>query len=117
MSEYVPSERWLAEILTVPDAHGLVRLMVVEPSYSATSSPLVQLTVNVGVGSFVMLSVEEEPVSELASRSGVPEAPGALHPVVLQTGLSGSALHQPSEQHPVGPPVAGWLSSTQHTAN
>ncbi len=52
----------------------------VAPSYIVTVSPLVQLPVNVGVVSLVLLSVEDDPVSDAAIRSGADV--GALGEVV-----------------------------------
>ena len=47
--------------------------------------PVTQLISKVGVVSFVMLSVDEEPRSEAAARSGVPVAAGAEVSTVMES--------------------------------
>ena len=74
---WVPSERAEAVIVTVPPAQVPVPIEVTL-SYRVTTEPVTQETVNVGVVSEVLLSVEELPESVPAVMSGVPEAASAL---------------------------------------
>jgi hypothetical protein len=95
--EKVPSLRGIPGVKpTDPPLH--VPVATEEPSLrNVTVLVPAQLTVNVGVVSDVTLSVEELPVSDAASRSGVPGADSVVSRVTLNASLSALSFPAASE--------------------
>ena len=76
---------------------------VVEDSLSVTVLPVRQETVKVGVLSDVLLSVEEEPVSEASVRFGVPGASEGVVVIVIE---------RPEEAEETLPAGSVWVAVT-----
>ena len=82
------------------------------PSYRVPVFPASAVPLNVGVVSLVMSSIEEAPVSELATRSGVEGVDGGAVTIVTESALE-PALMLPATS--VALAVIGWLPAARET--
>ena len=83
----MPLESALEVMVQFPRPSAVVVPTGVVPSQSVTLAPGSLVPVNVGVVSFVMLSIFETPVSLASVRSGADGVPGAVVSIVTVSGL------------------------------